>query len=865
MGSPVGAALPDPDDPRTGLDPDEQAASGMELVATVPKSITGTGSDMAFQGDLLALGGYNGFTLLDISTPAAPTVLSTTTCPGSQGDVSIVGDLLLVSVEATSARVDCLTGGVNAENRMRGLRVFDISDPPAPEQVATVQTCRGSHTHTVVPDEDTVIVYSSSVAGVRAAAEPPGCSSGTASDPTASRWSIDVIEVPLDDPAAAALLDSPRIFADPVTGAIDGLQNAPQTPQHPSGSGWSPSPVTNGCADIAVSPSQGLAAAACGGNGLLLDISDPAHPTRIDAVAHPSVSYWDSVMWTHDGTQVVFGDLWGVGSQARCRSTDDLEWAASRVYDVVDDSLEARGHYKLPAAQDSRENCAPTLGSHIPVPGRSLVVQAWFQGGVSVWDLTDADAPHEIAYFDRGPASASTLVAAGHWAAYYYDGHVYAHDLARGLDVLRLVPGDDLSAAEAEAAEAASYGHLNPQTHEVVTPGALITEHPQDATAASGDAVGFSAAAIGSTSVRWERRPPGATDWEPIDGATTATLALTAQVSLDGSAYRAVFANGSGHDTFSEPAVLTVEAAETTTGVEVTPASSTVGDDLTVTATVAPATATGTVRLSVDGDEVGTPLPIVDGAATGPLPVTLAAGSHEVAAAYSGDADHSPSSGSTTVTVWSTDEALVRRAYQEVLGRAGDAAGIAHWVARLESGTSATTFIAQLSATPEARSRVVTRAYQLALLRNPEAAALTYWSEQLRTATSAEALLATLLGSDEALTGSGDTTSLAGRLYTAILERPGDAAGIAYWTDRLADAPTPSARAHVATQFGRAVEVTGVVTRSSAARVCGTTAGSEALVDTHLAYRHHRPRLDGTALVLLCRPGGGTGSSQPTG
>jgi hypothetical protein len=469
-------------DPRIGLTgglTDAGTASlGLQHLANRPKpdGVNGTNSDLAFQGDYAFNGNYNGINIYNIANPANPTLTTSISCPGSQNDVSVYGNLLFVSVEATGAKIDCSsTPEATATTRFRGIRIFDISDITKPTQVAGVQTCRGSHTHTLVrPKNDpaNVYIYVSGTAGVRAATELAGCNDGAATTENPSQWRIDVIKVPLAAPATAAVVNGPRLFKNEETGALNGLQNGPQTPQHPcasatpqcgpgtnaqtGGQTWSPNPNTNQCHDITVYEALDLAAGACAGNGLLIDISDPANPKRIDAVADPLFSYWHGATFSNDGKAVVFTDEWGGGSGARCRATDQLSWGADAIYEIVNRKLVFRSYYKLPVAQTVQENCVSHVGNLIPIQGRNVLVQAWYQGGASVVDFTDLSHPKEIAYFDRGPVGTGTqLVSGGFWSTYWYNGRIYGSEIARGFDTFRLTPTDNLTAAEIAVAERA--------------------------------------------------------------------------------------------------------------------------------------------------------------------------------------------------------------------------------------------------------------------------------------------------------------------------------------------------------------------------------------------------------------------------
>jgi uncharacterized protein (DUF305 family) len=419
-------------------------------------------TDIAFAGDLMAVGNYHGFNLYRLGGDT-PRLVSSVVCPGGQGDVSIVGDLLIVSVQDTRARVDCGRQGVSdevSEDRFRGLRVFDISDPVAPRQVGQVQTCRGSHTHSVVSsDDDVIIVYNSGTSSVRPEAELAGCMAGLPGDTDTALFSIDVIEIPVDNPAASRIVDSPRVFADDETGRIAGLWTGGD-----HGEGTQTSRRTDQCHDITVFPALNLAAGACSGNGIILDISDPRAPRRIDAVVDQGFAYWHSATFNNDGTKVVFTDEWGGGGRPRCRAQDPADWGADAIFDIVDGRLEFAGYFKIPASQSDEENCVAHNGSAVPVPGRDIFVQAWYQGGVSVIDFTDSANPVEIAFFDRGPIDEDTMILGGYWSTYWYDGRIYGTEIVRGLDVLELLPSEHLTANEIAAAALADQGDaFNPQ------------------------------------------------------------------------------------------------------------------------------------------------------------------------------------------------------------------------------------------------------------------------------------------------------------------------------------------------------------------------------------------------------------------
>jgi len=479
------------DDPREGLAPGYfdagVAASNLELLASLPRvapfdappgNFGFVNSDLAFTGDHAIVGNFNGFQVYDVTDAGAPTLRGSFVCPGGQGDVSVYGNLLFMSVEETRGRIDCGTqgapGGVNPE-RFRGVRIFDISDIDHPVQLPGVQTCRGSHTHTLVTDPDdpaNIYIYNSGTSGVRSAAELAGCenvSSNTQTPITTgnpTQWRIDVIKVPLAAPQTAAVVSQPRIFSDPASGAYNGLQNTLNGTLHPSGIPYGPVPNTNTCHDITAYPEIGLAAGACQGNGILLDISDPANPVRLDAVSDPNFSYWHSATFNNDGTKVVFTDEWGGGTSARCRETDRPEWGADALFDIVDGKLQFASYYKLPAVQTPQENCVAHNGSIVPVPGRDIMVQAWYQGGVSVIDFTDTANPVEIAYLDRGPIdepNPAGLNLGGYWSTYWYNGNVLGSEIARGFETLGLTPGAMMSANEIAAAGEIRLSEFNAQ------------------------------------------------------------------------------------------------------------------------------------------------------------------------------------------------------------------------------------------------------------------------------------------------------------------------------------------------------------------------------------------------------------------
>ena len=406
-------------------------------------------TDMAFKDNILVAGSYHGFNIYKLGDNGIPKLVSSVVCPGGQGDVSIIGNLLIMSVEENRSRIDCGLEGVNSDSspeRFRGIRIFDISNLYKPKQVGAVQTCRGSHTHSVVSsDRDKIIVYNSGTGRVRDTEEKEECFGWDGGG--SSYFSIDIIEIPIKNPSKSKIVKSPRVFMDMKTGNVAGLWRGGD-----HGDDTQDTNSTNQCHDITVFPSANIAAGACSGNGILFDITDPYNPERLDVVTDIGFAYWHSATFNNDGTKVIFTDEWGGGGRARCRAWDPLDWGADAIYDIVDKKLVFKSHYKMPAPQLETENCVAHNGSIIPIPNRDIFVQAWYQGGISILDFTDSSNPIEIAYFDRGPILEDVLITGGYWSTYYYDGFIYGTEITRGLDVFRLVPSEYISKKEIEAA-----------------------------------------------------------------------------------------------------------------------------------------------------------------------------------------------------------------------------------------------------------------------------------------------------------------------------------------------------------------------------------------------------------------------------
>jgi LVIVD repeat len=545
----MSTAAPTPD-PRIGLRGGEYNAAeaiwNLRVVSeTKPseKFVTGVNSDLAFLGNYVLQGSFSGYQVWDISNPRQPVIKTAYFCPGSQSDVSVYRNLLFVSGEDLGARIDCGAEGVKdtvSKDRLRGIRIFDISDISKPKPVGNVQTCRGSHTHSLLvdpKDPENVYVYISGSAPVRSPNELAGCVNlAPDKDPNSALFRIEVIKVPLAHPEQAAIVSSPRIFtgleAPPVHGetSADKAEKAKEVAaakargaytavifgeEEVAPDSWAngqlaaivkerggtgaptaadsaelrkrlpdiirkmvggadpngPPPPRKGpsqCHDITLYPAIGRGGGACGGYELLLDISDPAHPTRLNAAADSNFSYWHSATFNNDGSKVLFSDEWGGGMQPKCRSTDPREWGADAIFTVAGSAMNFQSYYKLPAPQTKNENCVAHNGSLIPIPGRDIMVQGWYQGGISVFDWTDAAHPREIAFFDRGPAD-TTLKLSGSWSAYWYNGVIVSSEITRGLDIFELAPSAFISQNEIDAAKTVHFDYYNTQGQQKFT------------------------------------------------------------------------------------------------------------------------------------------------------------------------------------------------------------------------------------------------------------------------------------------------------------------------------------------------------------------------------------------------------------
>ncbi|MET9960525.1 hypothetical protein ABZ128_16000 [Streptomyces sp. NPDC006326] len=395
-------------------------SANVKPLANVPSTYPGViNSDLAFQGKYAYAGNYNGFTIYDIGNPKAPKTVSQVLCPGGQNDVSVYGDLLFLSTDSSRSDDSCnsVSQPATEKSSWEGIKIFDIKDKKNPKYIKSVETNCGSHTHTLVPGGRDIYLYVASYSPNEAF---PDC--------RPPHDGISVVKVPKKAPTQAAVVAFPVLFPD------GGNPGAPTNP------GVS---KTTGCHDITVLPSKNLAAGACMGDGILFDISKPEQPRVIDRVQdNVNFAFWHSATFNEKADKVVFTDELGGGGGATCNEATGPNRGADGIYDITGSGdqrkLVFRSYFKIPRLQADTENCVAHNGSLVPAAGRDIMVQAWYQGGVSVWDFTDSARPREIGYFERGPLTTDALGLGGSWSAYYYNGHVYSNDITKGLDVLRL-------------------------------------------------------------------------------------------------------------------------------------------------------------------------------------------------------------------------------------------------------------------------------------------------------------------------------------------------------------------------------------------------------------------------------------------
>jgi hypothetical protein len=373
------------------------------------------GTDIAFKGKYAFGGNYNGFAVYDIKNPAKPKRVAQVVCPGAQNDVSVYRNLLILSVDSSRSDNTCSSEPLAASEKSawEGIRVFDITRPTKPKYVAAVETACGSHTHTIAPSHRgrALFVYVSSYSPSE---DYPDCQP--------PHDFISVVKVPLKKASKARVVKTPSLFPD---GGNPGL----------------PTPLseTTGCHDVTAYPSKNLLAGACMGDGLLMDITRRKKPKVIDRVTDEvNFAFWHSATFNNAGTKLVFTDELGGGSLPTCNPIFGATRGADGIYDIVDRQLVFKSYYKISRTQSLTENCVAHNGSLIPVKGKDIMVQAWYQGGFSVFDFTDSANPTEIAYFDRPAISETENALGGFWSVYWYNGKIYGNDITRGLNVFQL-------------------------------------------------------------------------------------------------------------------------------------------------------------------------------------------------------------------------------------------------------------------------------------------------------------------------------------------------------------------------------------------------------------------------------------------
>jgi hypothetical protein len=380
-------------------------------------------SDLAFANGYAFGGNYDGVQIWDVRDPDAPKLAASIHCPGSQNDVTVNDGILVTSTDSIRNKAEC-DGNVSVpssspeyglSSNWEGLRVFDVSNPRDPKYVTAVRTDCGSHTHTVLPQRDRLLIY---VQSYDIGARKYNCDSAKT-----QHDKISIVEIPKANPAAARVIETPVLFPD---GGNDGTSGTLRP--------------TTGCHDITVYQAIGLAAGACTGEGIIMDISDPVHPKVLSHFEDPNFAFWHSATISDDGKRALFTDELGGGGQPTCNSTVGPNRGADAIYDITDPANPRfLSYFKIPREQSNMENCVAHNGNLIPnSEGRDILVQSWYQGGLSVIDWTDGSHPKEIAWFDRGPIAEDHLELGGNWSTYYYNGRIFGSEIYRGFDVYKL-------------------------------------------------------------------------------------------------------------------------------------------------------------------------------------------------------------------------------------------------------------------------------------------------------------------------------------------------------------------------------------------------------------------------------------------
>ena len=395
--------------------PADGVSGNMHLLST-DEHRGGVNSDLAFKGTLAFAGHYGGFRIIDLANPGSPVEVADVHCNGPQGDVTVHGDLLFLSVDTPQSTVGC-EGSKNVtaktEGAFEGIRVFDISDPANPVFLQGIRTDCGSHTNTLVPAEgDKAYLYVASY---------PLSASGIGPDCQAPFERISVIQV--DGKNAVAGL-SARVVAEPTIKGIDMF-----------GAKFGAEPFY-ACHDITVLKPMKTAAAACLSQGQLWDISNPLEPRVTANIDTPDVDIWHSAAYSPDGKLVTFGDeYFGEPKEP---------YGALWTYSVANPSTPL-SHYRIPRDEPSTYHNF----NYVPLRDRYVLVSSAYGSGTSVVDLTKPTAPKEIGYYD---------MQSNAWSTYWYNGLIVANDISRGLDTLRL--------SDPRVSGARKLSMLNPQTQD---------------------------------------------------------------------------------------------------------------------------------------------------------------------------------------------------------------------------------------------------------------------------------------------------------------------------------------------------------------------------------------------------------------
>ena len=401
--------------PPPAASPADGYSQSMHLLST-QEHRGGVNSDLAFKGTVAFAGHYGGFRVIDLADPGAPVELADVHCNGPQGDVTVHGDLLFLSVDSPQSTEGCegsTTVTATTAGAFEGIRVFDISDPAAPQFLKAVRTDCGSHTNTLVPGEgDTAYVYVASY---------PLSKSGLGPNCKAPFEQISVIQVDGNDAAAGR---AARVVAEPTIKGIDNF-----------GAKFGVEPFF-ACHDITVLVPNKTAAAACLSQGQLWDISNPLAPVVTANVDTPDVDIWHSAAFTPDGKYVTFGDeYFGPAKEP---------YGALWTYSVADSSTPV-SHYRIPRDEPSTYHNF----NYVPLAGKYILVSSAYGSGTSVVDLTNPAAPSEVAHYD---------MQSNAWSTYWYNGLIVVNDISRGLDTLRL--------SSPLVAGAKRLPMLNPQTQD---------------------------------------------------------------------------------------------------------------------------------------------------------------------------------------------------------------------------------------------------------------------------------------------------------------------------------------------------------------------------------------------------------------